>query len=356
MDGPPHTRGEQYGSQCRHHIGKTIDFYRWMFQHKSKLDWDQSLEKAREFVAPIQDYDPEIMSEIEGIAAGAGRPLEEILAINIRSELLFLLTAGGEAMKACCTSLAATPEATAAGDTFVAQNWDWYVPTRDQCVILKIRQPGRPSIVQLVEAGLIAKIGLNSAGIAMCTNALVCDNWRVGVPFHAILRGILNAASMAEAIGAVTKPRRASAGNYLIAHAGGEAFDIEAGPTDFNVIGARDGLITHANHFQVANPAIRDAIPALWPDSLVRDFRAAKLLKADRPRITGHTIQNLLRDHFDRPYSVCSHPAGKLPPNQEEQTNASVIINVTRKQFYVAPGPPCEHPYGLIDTDDLLGE
>jgi hypothetical protein len=105
------------------------------------------------------------------------------------------------------------------------------------------------------------------------------------IPFHAILRGILNADSMAVAIGAVTKPRRASAGNYLIGKAG-EAFDIEAGPTTFNFICPGEGLMTHANHFQKANPAIRDAIPSLWPDSLVRDFRASKLLKAEHPRIT----------------------------------------------------------------------
>ena len=47
--GTPYESGRQYGSQCQDKIGQAIDFYRWIFELKSELSWDQSLQKAAEF-------------------------------------------------------------------------------------------------------------------------------------------------------------------------------------------------------------------------------------------------------------------------------------------------------------------
>ncbi len=350
IKGSPHDRGSQYGEKCRTMISNTIAFYKKVFEYESRLNWEMSLRKAAEFIAPIRAYDQDIMEELEGIATGSRRSLEEIVAINVRSELLFLLATRAEKeMKVCCTSVAATPNATSKGETFVAQNWDWYKATQAQCILLHIIQPGRPEILQFVEAGLIAKTGMNSAGIGMCTNALVCDNWRVGVPYHAILRGILNAESMAQAIGAVTSPQRASAGNYLIGHAQGEVLEIEAGPNDINIIYPKDGVLSHANHFQVPNPAITDYIPGRWPDSIVRGMRSANLMSTASGKIDRNRIQALLMDHFDHPSSICCHSIAGQPKEEAYQTNASIVMNLSRKKIYLAKGPSCEHHYVPIE-------
>jgi isopenicillin-N N-acyltransferase-like protein len=349
LQGGPYERGKRYGSLCSMFIQDVIAFYRRIFEVKSNLSWDQSLAKAKEFVPFIRDYDSEIMEEMEGIAAGAGRPLEEVVALNVRSELLFLLAARKEALKPCCTSVAVLPPAAQQGQILLAQNWDWYAQVRDRCVILRITQAGRPDIFQVVEAGLIAKVGMNSVGIGLCTNALVSDDWRVGVPYHAILRKILNAGSMTEAIGAVTKPLRASSGNYLIGHEQGEAIGIEAAPGDLNFIFPEKGVITHTNHYKVLNPRIQDRIPALWPDSIVRDYRAGKVLTEGRGKIGIRKLQQVLTDHFDKPYSVCTHPDSAHPDEEPGQTNFSIIMNLPAKKIYLAKGPPCEHGYVKMD-------
>lgn len=351
ISGPPRDRGVQYGNECKELIRQSVDFYRASFKKESNLDWDQALIKSREFVPYIEEYDTEIMEEIRGIAVGAGCTLEEILAINVRSELMFLLTTRGEEQKTSCTVLAAAPEATVGQKTLLAENWDWDFRTQDQCIILKIRQPGRPDIVQLVEAGLIAKAGMNSAGIGLCTNALVCDNWRLGVPFHVILRGILNADSMAAATGAVTKPLRASAGNYLLGHSEGVIINIEAAPDKMNIIYPEFGTITHTNHFLVNNPGINDQIPSLWPYSVTRYARAISLLSAERGRIDVEVIKKILRDHFDKPLSICTHLDNEPPHDSIAQSNASMIFDLNRQQIHIAKGPPCEHPYISIDPD-----
>ena len=345
--GTPFECGEQYGSQCREMIGRVIDFYRWIFEVKSKLSWVQSLSKAAEFVPFLNEYDSAIMERIEGIAQGAHRPAEEILALNVRTELLFLLAAKPGGAMAECTSVAAVPPA--AEHSLLAQNWDWYPQVQDCCVILDEAPQERPKVLQVVEAGIIAKAGCNSAGIGLCTNALVTTGWRVGVPFHAILWRILKSATMSEAIGAVISPRRASAANYLIGHKDGEAVNLEAAPSAFSVIFPDNGIISHANHCKAGDAGITDLTPALWPDTIMREYRAGKILRQRSGRIDAVSIQKALRDHFDQPSSVCAHIKPGSPPQEQGQTNASLIMDLTARQFLVAKGPPCEHEYIQVE-------
>jgi isopenicillin-N N-acyltransferase like protein len=345
-EGAPHDRGLQYGSGCREMIARVIEFYRWIFEMKSQLSWDQALAKATEFVPFLDEYDHDIMEEITGIARGSQRAIEEILALNVRTELLFLLAAKALPDKDGCTALAVVPPL--AEHTLLAQNWDWYPQVRDCCVILQEKAQGRPDVLQVVEAGIIAKTGFNSAGIGLCTNALVTANWRVGVPYHAILWRILKAESMAAAIGAVTAPFRASAGNYLIAHAAGEAVDLEAAPDTLDFIFPEKGMIAHANHCKAGNTRIRDLTPALWPDTIMRDYRAGKILGRFEARISAAAIQEVLRDHFDKPNSICTHVNAALPPQEHSQTNVSLIMDLTAKTFLIAKGPPCEHEYVVL--------
>ena len=123
IEGTPYDRGHQYGSRCSEMITQVIDFYRGIFQITSKLSWDQCIAQAAEFVPFLDGYHSDIMEEIKGIADGSQRPVEELVTLNVRTELLFLLSAGGGLPKDGCTALAAVPPA--AEHTLLAQNWDW---------------------------------------------------------------------------------------------------------------------------------------------------------------------------------------------------------------------------------------
>ena len=349
-EGPPLERGIAYGSTCRERIRATIEFYRFIFQAEGRLDWDRALRAATSFAGPIHAFDPDIMEEIRGIAQGAKVSVNEILAINVRSELLFLLKAGAASQRPCCTALAAVPTPGCRRPMLMAQNWDWYRRTMPHCVMLLIRQPPRPTIVQLVEAGLIAKMGMNAQGIGLCTNALLTDGWRLGVPYHAILRGILNASCMADAIGAVTQTERASAGNYLIGHREGLAVDIEASPGHTNILHPANGVLTHTNHFIVSNPVDSDLMPNLWPDTIVRDRRSRKLCGDRLECIDVADLQRILTDHFDHPSGICTHPSGRLDPDVEWQTNVSMIMDLNQRTMLVSHGPACENGYRRIDV------
>jgi isopenicillin-N N-acyltransferase-like protein len=332
-------------------IQGNLKFYQQIFEKNAGLSWTASLERAASFIEPISAFDIQILEEMKGIAAGAHCTLEEVLALNARSELLFLSKAVKQASAHCCTSIAAVPESTREQKVIMAQNWDWYSDVRDRCVILKIQQTGRPSILQFVEAGIIGKIGLNASGIALCTNALVSDNWCLGVPYHVILRGILNAATMGEAVGAVLKAKRGSSGNYLIGHADCGVINIEASPDQVNILYPEAGLLSHANHYKACNPLIKDILPSIWPDSIIRDLRAQTLLKQKNGDITAETLKTILQDHFDYPNSICAHPTLSEKGDAPSQTNASIIMDLGQNTFHIAKGPLCEHEFLHIDTD-----
>ena len=352
VEGDARQRGCQYGSQCKKLIEEALSLYRKSFKVDSNLDWDPTLKLGRKFIPFIEEYDPMGMEEMRGIAEGSGRTLDEILLLNVRTELSLLAQAGG--LEEGCTAVAATPDATASKHLLLAQNWDWKPSTQRITVILKEEQKDGPNVVQLVEAGRIGEIGFNSAGIGVLANVLTSDKWRLGVPMHIILHKILNAEGWSDAMLAVLAVKRASAGNYLIGYVGGEAVDIEAAPEDYNVIWPDGGIITHANHFAVANPNIRDLMAPTHPWSLTHEYRAAKLMAKERGNISVAVIQRILRDHLDKPYSVCRHPDTRLDESLRTQTNAAIIIDLNEKTLCIAKGPPCENEFVTLTFEDIM--
>jgi isopenicillin-N N-acyltransferase-like protein len=48
----------------------------------------------------------------------------------------------------------------------------WEEPQQINLIHLNIKRDTKPSISQITEAGIIGKIGLNSAGVGVCINAI----------------------------------------------------------------------------------------------------------------------------------------------------------------------------------------
>ena len=69
-----------------------------------------------------------------------------------------------------CTSFALEPRASAEGGAVVGQNWD-NDPALDPFTVVLTRRPvGKPALMTITQAGLIAYIGLNDRGIGLCMN------------------------------------------------------------------------------------------------------------------------------------------------------------------------------------------
>jgi len=202
----------------------------------------------------------------------------------------------------------------------------------------------------VVEAGLLAKAGMNAAGLGVVTNALVTDAdvGAPGLPYHVLLRAVLDCATVTEALMALQAGERSSSANYLIAHSSGAALDVEAAPGDFTrlyPLYPDQGLLLHTNHF--LSPRLHPVDLSLWamPSSAVRLQRLRALSGGPRPGGRYRTLDDfrvLLADHADYPYSVCAHPEPGVHPCEQGATIASVLMDLTAGRMWVAAGHPCQ--------------
>jgi isopenicillin-N N-acyltransferase-like protein len=275
------------------------------------------------------------------------------LAVNVRTEVMFAAVA--RAAAGGCTAFVALPELTKDGHTLLGQNWDWKPDVAESIVVLEAEPDEGPRFVTVVEAGLLAKTGLNSAGIGLVTNALVsdADQGEPGVPYHVILRAILESERISQAVDAITRHRRSSSANYLIAHRDGEAVNVEAAPGDYArafIDFPRAGLYAHTNHFTHPRFDLKDA--GLWngPGSLFRLRRAWRLLEARRGEVGGAVLREMLTDHFNQPNSVCAHPDPALPQAEQYATIFSIIMDMDASAIWLAHGFPCQSPFRRLQT------
>lgn len=345
LKGSPQDIGFQYGSSCREMIQKNINLYFRLFHHYANLDYQQALQLARKFDPIIQKFDPDLRAEIQGIASGAGVKEDEILALNVRTELMYpdKLAGGGE-----CTSLAALPPATSSGDVLLGQNWDWKPHLKEATVILEIEQPGKPKVITLTEAGLVGKIGFNSAGLGACLNILKAPVERIGLPIHILMRGILNSPRMGEAIAKIVSMDRGSANNCLLAHRDGMAMDFEMAPQILDFFYPQNGILVHTNHFNSDRLKPLDGNLVQYPDTLLRFGKAQQKLLLRSGKITPEDFKEVLQDHFNYPNAICRHPDGNDPELEQVQTVASFIMNLTKKEVHVCAGPPCQGDYKIF--------
>lgn len=350
--GSPYERGAQYGRAARERVLKSIAFYRDVFQHRVGLDWNSAVSLAKTYEPSIVAFAPDCLEEMRGIAGGAGVAPGEILALNARSELMFT---GGRAkqtgdLAAECSSFAVLPEAAENKHTLVGQNWDWLPLAAETVVYVEAHRESAPGYVTIVEAGLLAKMGFNECGLGVCTNTLVStrDVGRPGVPYHVLLRSLLDAPTMTDATRRLMTADRALSANYLLAHSDGLAVNVETLPGDrsgISITMPENGVLAHTNHFVAADFAPLDARVALHPHSLFRLDAMRRGLRRGDGVISMALLSETLRSHQNKPDGVCAHPNERVHPLDQRATLTSVVADLTAGELWLTPGPPCLHDY-----------
>jgi isopenicillin-N N-acyltransferase-like protein len=347
VSGTPRNAGLQYGRKAAGRIHRSIETYRHVFAEKD-VDWELARGAAARFAARIEQAYPRIAEEMRAIAQGAEVPFEDIVVINARTELLHGIF--GKPREDAddidgCTGAVALPATTREGHMIHAQNWDW----RDECVessiVLKIVPDVGPSMLVFGEAGVMASVGLNNAGLAVTSNHLESDRDGKGeaIPNPVVRRQVLAQCALGPAIETVLKAERSSSINFLISHREGEAIDLEATPEQVFWVTPDDDLLVHANHFvsPPARAAVRDIGLLTSADSLYRDSRVRRYLSRDRGRVTLSTIQAAFQDRFGAPRAVCRSPI----PGKFSTTVATIIMDTTAQIMWVAPRPYGPHKF-----------
>jgi isopenicillin-N N-acyltransferase-like protein len=365
VEGGPRDRGRAYGEQASERVHVSLDAYAQVFEQYAGWDWPRVTAEALRFESAIQEYEPRYLEEMRGLAEGAAVGYEDVLALNVRTEIMFAAKArqAREAMRqpSECSAFAVLPGASATGHTLVGQNWDWLLHSFETVVVLEAHQEEGPDFVTVVEAGLLAKTGMNSSGIGIATNALVtdCDDGTPAVPYHVVLRALLDSETISDALVAVQRAPRSSSANYLVAAEDGVAVDIEAAPGDFSrlfLLFPEDGVLLHTNHFR--SPAFDGKDVSLWimPDSPFRLDRLHTLTREAGPALSSEAFQAVLADHANYPLGLCCHPDERLDFNDQSATVASVIMDLDTRTLWLAEGHPCSIPYRELDYGEYLSK
>ena len=250
-----------------------------------------------------------------------------------------------------CTAFVFDPQTTAEGHTIIGQNWDWKESIKQGCIILHIEQQNKPNITMVTEAGIIGKIGYNSAGIGVALNALGSDMKVEGktIPLHIALRGVLDSQTLSDAIKASTKMNLACCAHFMLGSAKGEGISLELGPAVHDALYAEEGFLVHTNHFITPRlNFVHDTTRISLPDSFLRLGRFRTLVRRLGRKIGISDIKGFLADHISYPDSICRHNDVLEPQETTLCTVFSIIMDLEREEMYFAPGNPCYCEYHLL--------
>jgi isopenicillin-N N-acyltransferase-like protein len=359
VSGSARERGQQHGHQAKARIERSIATYARLFAYCG-IDWQSAQRLGAGYRDAIGDLDPALLAEIEGIAAGAGRHVDEILALNARTEILppsYPGEAHPDRSKIAaanakagvpdwgeCTAVAVKPAQSTTGTTLLAQNWDWLGAQRAALVLLRVRSADGASCLTLTEAGMLAKIGLNSRGFGVCLNILRSsdDGAHPGVPVHVLLRALLERESVADAVAFASKLTFGASSNVLCADAAGDTAALEFSPRGLDVVRGADAALCHTNHFLAPAAARHQASLAPSLSTVPRLERITALTGAHKGKFSPADLQRMLRDESDGYLSICRRPDPSLAPEACIETVASVVMDLGERVMHLAPDVPSQ--------------
>ena len=361
LAGAARERGRLHGSLARSRVERSIANYANLFE-ASGIGWAGARRLANDYREVIGRLDPALLEEIRGIAEGAGRGEDEILALNCRTEILpptfperpgdawLAARLGGKADFGECTALAVAPGSSTTGGAILAQNWDWLGNQREALVLLRARREDGSSYLTLTEAGMLAKIGFNDRGFGVCLNILRSedDGSAAGVPVHVLLRALLDCRDVADAEARIRPLRFGASSNVLCADAAGGRAALELSPSGAYVLPGEGTAFCHTNHFLAAGAAktARQLPPSL--SSIPRLDRIRELVRGEKGRIGVADVQRMLRDESDGLLSISRHPDPSLPEFARVETVCSVVMELGSRVMHVAPDVPTKTAFAAV--------
>jgi len=365
VEGSPYDVGLGQGVDARELVAQNVLTYLRRFAQEGGIDHAEIRKRAAAYRQVIETVNPAYAREMAGIADGARQDPLDIVAINVRYEILYTefvrkalqQTGTGAPNVSGCTSFALLPPQTENGHLLMGENWDW-IPDIEG-IVVHARREGQPESLAFTEAGIAgAKIGLNRAGIGLAINGLVTDqdSWsRLLKPFHVRTWEILGSRTLDEAVDAVVGAKRACSANFLIGKADGgtaQVVDVETSPEAECRFTPSEGFLVHTNHFLepdsigLVQPLGEELASTFHRLSRFGDLVRGRLRQGEKIGIDD--LRTFLADHKGELNSICRHASLVKPEHERYATVVSAILDVDARELRIAPGPPCETEYRLF--------
>jgi isopenicillin-N N-acyltransferase-like protein len=345
--------GRQVGEAGRDIIAWGVDAYSARFEDLAGFGFAEAVERARAYLRPAEDYVPQSVDQLRGMAEAANVPFDHLFALNCSEE--FTCQADRNWPPEHCTSFAVV----AGGCAVSGHNEDWYPEEIEAQTVRIVRLTGRWSTAAYVSVGPAYNLpitGVTAAGFSSAANTVYYRDERVGVPNNLLLATVLCQPDLEHVKGLLTLAPRARGSNHLLCDSRGRVWDIETSGERWALLDGSppapeaaavgvSALFTHANHY--VSPELAPGDASRSEGSRLRSDRAAQLLleslvAGDDPVVAG---QRVLRDHENAPFSICDHWEDDDPDPDQSVTTASMVWEPAEGLAHVALGQPCEAGY-----------
>ncbi|MGW9021042.1 C45 family autoproteolytic acyltransferase/hydrolase [Leucobacter chromiiresistens] len=364
----PRERGEELGTRFGAEIREAVDGYLGFFAVRGLAE-ARVREIAESCFAALRAWAPNLADELEATALAAEVPLWRLAALNARTEVLAVVEPDAEGE---CSTAVFAPAGWAPPESI--QTWDWHehlcrvglvvsyapdAPRREAVAsgaapasaasaaapLTARASAGVGRVAMFTELGVLGKIGVNDAGLAVHFNILhhASDRGVGGVPVHAIARRVLDEATTVDEAEAIIRSARASASTVITVLARGEA---EHRAACFEISSERvaavrpdaEGWLVHTNNFlapeQLPGEATRDASTT---------YTRLAHVSAQRPRMAGLSIEQRAREMAGEAGAlapICFRPDPSEPLHEQWSTLLTVGFDLVAGELEYYPGSP----------------
>ncbi|MBN1678325.1 MAG: hypothetical protein JW880_07285 [Candidatus Thermoplasmatota archaeon] len=339
--GRPYDLGRAVGRKCAARAVKYRKSIASSILHYTGKSWTEAVARARLYVPFAEDFYGDYVEELRGYAEGAKLPFEDVFTFCCHE----LLTEQG--FKGC-TDLVVNADVSRDGKVLAAHNEDWSFDALETVVLLHAKPKGKPEFFATAYAGILPSCGMNSSGVSLTGNALSPNDMRLGVPRIFPVRKVLEARRIGEAIEHAMPAGRASSYNNIVADRNGEMYSLEGSATDCAHLYGIDGYMVHTNHYVAPKMERFESDPDSLSCSRFRYNRALRLLEDQLGNVTPESLKHILRDHVNKPCSLCRHADPGKHPLDVSETIFSVIYDLTALEAHVVKGKPCAGEYARL--------
>jgi len=296
------------------------------------------------FVEAARKHTPRALAELEGWAEGSSVPFEDLMVLNLKSEMEELKRQSadgnappGEAHPGCSTIVIVT-----ADHIYHLHNEDGDADYADLMFMLRVRPAGGVPYLTLSYPGILPgnAPAVNAKGIVLTTNFIGSREVRPGVGRYFLDRMILEAASLDEALDWSTHPERAFAFHHVLTslpELRSVAVEVTASRKEVKPI---DGLYLHTNHLvlETMKDEEQDEKYVSTSSTTRMEVLAAWAGKQGNPLgLTPEDMLVPLSSHDRKPYSPCRHPEGDI----RGFTLATAVFEAPGKSMRISKGQPC---------------
>ena len=324
--------GEAHGEALRSLIGETLEHWKPMIAGGSASAGDviAAFLEATHFPAAIEQYAPQLMQELLGIARGANQSFETILAYNLMDEEWSFRTGRLSQMPGCT--------AVALKGIGIAQTMDIPSVHDGSQVALHISPVVGPEQIVFTAAGMLGLNGANHAGVGVVVNNLAqLPSSDRGLPVMFVMRSILTHTSVKAAAEFVRSVPHAVGQHYLIGGPDG-IVSLEAAASGVQDVPVPAHYV-HANHPLARADVRADAADMERASNThARSDRATELVAS---AITQSDLEHLLEDR-QAPIS-CAKREGFMT------FGGTSIAFTAPPTVRVSYGPPHENAWNTIE-------